>query len=164
MIELTKESIRKFKDTIKGLLQEATTNVKGHTRHSNKGKAFNVQSYEREIGTTMENPLGKSGKLYSIGTGGGEFPDPMFARAASGSAARTIVARHLTKQRGAFVSRNSFTVYGTVRDPNPGYTIGGDNVFKHGGGTKPKEIKIDPKKDAGFLAAAFKAGVVKFEK
>ena len=48
MIELTKENIRKFKDSIKGLLQEEKVTVKSHTRHSKTGKVFTVKQYDRE--------------------------------------------------------------------------------------------------------------------
>lgn len=45
MIELTPELIRKYSQR----LVEAKVRVKGHTRHSKTGKAFNVQTYDREL-------------------------------------------------------------------------------------------------------------------
>jgi hypothetical protein len=44
-MELTEELVRKHKDR----LLEAEVTVKGHTRHSKKGKAFNVKSYQRDV-------------------------------------------------------------------------------------------------------------------
>ena len=42
------ELLRKHHEAVRRLT-EAKTTVKGHVRHSKKGKAFNVKSYQREI-------------------------------------------------------------------------------------------------------------------
>lgn len=126
-------------------LVEAEIPVKGHTRHSKKGKAYNVRSYTRTdwrnasdvkagdviVNQNMQEPMFKVDSVHQARDPHylvfrGSVVDPRYN-------ASFPNGQYSAHKRDMVLIKSSTGKKNVTHDPNKGYTIG-DQVFRHGSG------------------------------